>query len=139
MEDTCVSCDEGEDPSRTHPFWSRVSGELPLRDGNRLLLLMAHHPILSCLSPCSKGGIDPTALNYRALDSKDNGSSAAFTKVYTLNMNTWIWEQPIPLKSTDYLTEAINIASADIIRAQRKVEDNKYVRSPLMSIYQIIN
>ena len=40
-------------------------------------------------------------------------------------MNTWIWEQPTPIKSTDYLTEAIRIASADEIRAMRKVEDNR--------------
>ena len=90
------------------------------------LITMAYPPLNS--TPL-QGGAEPTGLVNRPIEARDSGRTSDFTKVYALNMNSWSWEQPIPIKSTDYLTEAISIASADVIRAQRKVEDNRFVVS----------
>ena len=63
--------------------------------------------------------MEPTSLIYRHVEGKEN------TKVYVLNMKKWQWEQPTPIRSSQYLTEAIRMAEADIIRAQRVVKDHK--------------
>mmetsp|Transcript_6105 Transcript_6105/g.8527 ORF Transcript_6105/g.8527 Transcript_6105/m.8527 type:complete len:1139 (-) Transcript_6105:212-3628(-) len=80
-----------------------------------------------CLGPFIfvMGGIQPTGLAYRPIDSSQRIDTAAFTKVYALNMHTWRWEQPIPVESSDSLKEAIAIATADVIRARRRLTDNK--------------
>jgi hypothetical protein len=64
-------------------------------------------------------------LAYRPIESSQRGETAAFTRVFALNMHTWRWEQPIPVESSDFLKEAIAIATSDVIRAQRRLVDNK--------------
>eukprot|EP01038_Epipyxis_sp_PR26KG_P009542 gene9542-12852_t len=64
------------------------------------------------------GGVDPTSLVYKHVDE-------SYTRVYTLNLNNYIWEHPIPINSTESLQDALRIAQADIIRAKNKIKEEK--------------
>ncbi len=65
------------------------------------------------------GGVEPTSKAYRLVDER-------FTQVNTLNLATMRWDCPVPTNSADYLIQPLRVAQADIIRAKRRVEEERF-------------
>jgi hypothetical protein len=64
------------------------------------------------------GGVEPTSLKNCFVESKN-------TDVYTLNMRTWQWSIAIPINDNKYLEQPMRIADADIIRAEKRVMEER--------------
>ena len=65
------------------------------------------------------GGAEPTSLKYKHVESDT-------TNVYALNLQKMRWETPTPLNSPEHLLEPLRIADADVIRAIKRCDEEKF-------------
>lgn len=64
------------------------------------------------------GGIEPTSLKYKLVEVDDS-------QVYALDLASMRWQQLSPVNSVANLQIPLQIADADIIRANRRCAEEK--------------
>jgi hypothetical protein len=65
------------------------------------------------------GGIEPTSKVYQHVDLHH-------TQVHSLNLTTMRWDCPVPTNSADNLIEPLRVADSDVIRARRRIDEEKF-------------
>jgi hypothetical protein len=63
------------------------------------------------------GGCEPTSLKYKLVEKDEQ------TNVYALDFRTMLWTQPKPINSAEHLKEPLRIAHSDVIRAQKRCDE----------------
>jgi hypothetical protein len=66
----------------------------------------------------SFGGVEPTSLKFVPVEHRS-------TDLYTLNLRTWKWSIAIPINDNKYLEKPLEIAQADIIRAEKRMTEER--------------
>lgn len=78
------------------------------------------HFSAECIGPylLVVGGTPPTSLSYHPIDTD-------YSRTYALDTRTMRWIEPRPVDTTNYFDEPIKIAETDVLRARRRVDDEK--------------